>query len=227
MGKKCIPSTGICIENMTLFIMVFGLIVLTYLYYVNVIKLTNKINSKSQIIVVSPFSSPFQSTTLGGISTRNDILNDPYAPPLKNDGYYFERNSSDIRLVPSIAPSISTASISPPVQIPSQVPVNIETRGLNTSYSQVGILTKNTEDNLILPLMGRRHMSGRDKWQYYSMSNTGNLNTKLPISVNGKSCTSEYGCDQLMNGDTVFVEGYKTTFKATIYENNMFSYLPF
>ena len=75
--------------------------------------------------------------------------------------------------------------------------------------------------------MGRRHMSGRDKWQYYSMSNTGSLNTKLPVSVNGKSCTSEYGCDQLMNGDTVFVEGYKTTFKATIYENSMFNYLPF
>jgi ferredoxin-NADP reductase len=74
--------------------------------------------------------------------------------------------------------------------------------------------------------MGRRHMSGRDKWQYYTISNTGNLNTKLPISVNGKSCTSEYGCDQIMNGDSVYVEGYKNTFKATVYENNMFSYIP-
>ena len=217
MGKKCIPGSGICIENMTLFIMTFSMILLTYLYYVHIVKpqyCSNNQNSNPQVIFVSPFSPQFQPITLGGISTRNDILNDPYAPPLKNDGYYMERNSSDIRSVPPISP-------------PAQVPVNIETRGLNASYSQVGILTKNTEDNLILPLMGRRHMSGRDKWQYYSMSNTGNLNTKLPISVNGKSCTSEYGCDQLMNGDTVFVEGYKTTFKATIYENNMFSYLPF
>lgn len=219
MGKKCIPGGGMCIENMTLFIMIFSLIVFTYLYYVHIVKPQYSRNSNTQIIVVSPLSSSsFQPVTLGGISTRNDILNDPYTPPLKNDGYYFDRSSSDIRSVPPI---------SPPVQVPCQVPVNIETRGLNTSYSQVGILTKNTEDNLILPLMGRRHMSGRDKWQYYSMSNTGNLNTKLPVSVNGKSCTSEYGCDQLMNGDTVFVEGYKTTFKATIYENNMFSYLPF
>jgi hypothetical protein len=74
--------------------------------------------------------------------------------------------------------------------------------------------------------MGRRHMSGRDKWQYYTISNSGSLNTKLPISVNGKSCTSEYGCDQILNGDNVFVEGYKETFNATIYENNTFSYLP-
>ena len=36
----------------------------------------------------------------------------------------------------------------------------------------------------------------------------------------------EYGCDQILNGDNVFVEGYKETFNATIYENNTFSYLP-
>ena len=53
----------------------------------------------------------------------------------------------------------------------------------------MGILTSpNQDDKLILPLMGRRHMSGRDKWQYYTISNSGSLNTKLPISVNGKSC---------------------------------------
>jgi hypothetical protein len=80
---------------------------------------------------------------------------------------------------------------------------------------------------MILPLMGRRVMSGRDKWQYYTMSNTGNLNTKLPVSVNGRSCTGEYGCDSIMNGDTIYVEGYNDTFKATIYENNLFNYIPF
>jgi hypothetical protein len=52
------------------------------------------------------------------------------------------------------------------------------------------------------------------------------LNTKLPISVNGKSCTSENGCDEVMNGDVVYVEGYSETFRATIYENNLFRYIP-
>jgi hypothetical protein len=79
---------------------------------------------------------------------------------------------------------------------------------------------------MILPLMGRKHMSGRDKWQFYTISGSGNLNTKLPISVNGKSCTGEYGCDDIYNGDIVYVEGYNDTFKATIYENNQFQYLP-
>ena len=69
-------------------------------------------------------------------------------------------------------------------------------------------------------------MSGRDKWQYYSMSNTGHLNSKLPININGKSCTGEYGCDPIYNGDMVYVEGYNDLFKVTKYENDTLRYLP-
>lgn len=105
------------------------------------------------------------------------------------------------------------------------VPVNIETRGLSQDYTQMGILTRE-KDDLILSLMGRRLVSGLDKWQYYTISNTGNMNTKLPIKVRGKSGSSEYGCDSLMSGDIVYVEGYQDTFKATIYENGTFSYIP-
>jgi hypothetical protein len=105
------------------------------------------------------------------------------------------------------------------------VPVNIESRGPSPSYTQVGILTRGSGGDLILPLMGRRLM--RDKMQYYTISNTGNMNTKLPISKNGKSCTGEYGCDEVYDGDTVFVEGYSDTFRATIYENSRFNYIPY
>jgi len=105
------------------------------------------------------------------------------------------------------------------------IPVNIESRGRPSSYTQIGILTRGSGGDLILPLMGRKLT--RDKMQYYTISNTGNMNTKLPISKNGKSCTGEYGCDEVYDGDTVFVEGYADTFKATIYENSRFNYIPY
>jgi hypothetical protein len=82
---------------------------------------------------------------------------------------------------------------------------------------------------LILPLFGRSLLNGRDKWQYYTMANSGGVafSAKLPISVTGKSCTSEYGCDSISNGDVVYVEGYNDTFRATIYENATMNYIPF
>ena len=193
---------------------------------------------------------------IGGISTRLDVLNDPYIPPVKMDGYIWEKTSGDVRGLPPIISPIEVP-ITPTYNIRSNsssgggyLPVNVETRGIRSDYSQIGILTKSaggpnkfskrkmfsddisddgwegSETRLILPLMGRRSLSGRDKWQYYTMSNTGVVNTKLPIKIRGRNCSSEYGCDEIMDGDMVYVQGYNHGFQATVYENATFSYIP-
>ena len=187
MARKCIPGT-ICLENMTLVLFLLLFIVLAYFYYIFLTKATQQ----PPIMMVSyPQSQPIVNA-----GTPN-IMMDPYAPPLKTDGYN---------------------------QYARGIPVNIETRGLSQEYTQMGILTK---DDKILPLMGRRLITGLDKWQYYTISNTGAINTKLPISVRGRSCSGEYGCDCLMNGDIVFVEGYKESFSVTLYETAKFQYIPY
>jgi len=200
MAKKCIPGV-ICIENMTLFILLLIAGLVVYMIYSQHKSAYSRPESQ-KIVVLQP--------ALSTISTRRtESLNDPYSPPLKEDGYYHPRDSSDVR----------------------GIPVNIETRGSGMTYQQVGILTPvngGGGEGLILPLMGKKGMNGRDKWQYYTMANgMSNISSKLPVSVAGKSCTSEYGCTEIQNGDTVYVEGYKTTFSATIYENGTFSYIPY
>lgn len=127
----------------------------------------------------------------------NDVFNDPYAPP-SNNSY-----------------------------VQGIVPVNIPTQGVPQPYTQIGILTNNDGENTILPLMGRRYTNNSDKWMYYTISNTGNLNTKLPIIVNGRSGTYEYGVNELSNGDEVIVDGYNRKFRATIYQNAQFNYIPY
>jgi len=198
MGKKCVPGL-FCIENMTLFILIVILVLIVYFYHRHFSTLQTPQSEPSKVIIVAPPS-------LGAIATRQDPMNNPYAPPTKSDSLYYPPNFGDIR---------------------GAIPVNIETRGLQTSYQQIGILTRvSGSKDMMLPLMGRRNMAGRDKWQYYTISNTGNFNTKLPVSVNGKSCTSEYGCDNINNGDIVYVEGYNDTFRATVYETSTFQYIP-
>ena len=126
-----------------------------------------------------------------------DVFNDPYAPPMNNS------------------------------YIQNLVPVNIPTQGMPQQYTQVGILTNNDGQNTILPLMGRRYTNGSDKWMYYTISNTGNLNTKLQVVVNGRKGTYEYGVNELNNGDEVMVDGYNRKFRATIYDNSQFNYIPY
>lgn len=182
-------------------------------------------------------------------SSRSDPFNDPYAPPLKNDGMYFPPDSTDSlhsRGIPLIYPNgnnggPSTCNSGACAGVASQrvavgVPINMQTRGYSPDYSQIGILTREREnktedtsfrDNVILPLFGRRVMTGRDKYQYYTMSNTGAVNTKLPVKIRGRNCINEYGCDEVTNNDAVYVDGYNQSFHATVYENSQFSYIPF
>jgi len=205
MAKKCIPGV-ICIENITMIFIMIVFIALGFALYYRLWEDKKQINAKTTNITM-----PIHHALMP-VSDRNDTINDPYAPPLKTHDIYYPRNTIDIRGVPPVP----------------GVPVNIQTRAVNSTYQQVGILTRmgNSGENDILPLMGRRIMSGRDKWQFYTIANNGNLNTKLPVSVNGKSCTGEYGCDDINNSDVVFVEGYNDTFKVTMYENNLFQYIP-
>jgi hypothetical protein len=197
--KTCIPGL-VCIENMTMFLLFVLLITVVYMYYSHIIKpsleKTSATSFSQPIIIAPPANTQVATSTLLPLSSRNEPLENVYSPPLKNEGFV--------------------------------IPININTRGPETNFSQMGILTReNSSDDMILPLMGRRSSTGRDKHQYYTMSNNaGNINTKLPVSLKGKSCTSDLGCDEIFNGDSVYVEGYNDTFRATIYENALYKYIP-
>lgn len=203
---KCLPNM-FCIRNTTIFFIVILSVIGIYFFYSNYLK-----------IVVTPSMSSMPSTPtsasmpplfmMSSRAANSDVLEDPYAPPLRNDSYF--------------------GGIGPNMMMPmaaAGIPINIRTQGppVNTNYRQVGLLTRINGKETMLPLMGRPLQKNRDKWQFYTMSDKNN-SVKLPISFKKKSCTSEYGCDNIYNGDTVYVEGYKDAFQATIYDNTVMEY---
>ena len=211
--KKCPPGV-ICIENVSMFLIIACLFIIVYLMYNSLFN-----NKHTEKIVIK--EQPRENVGVGGgwfsglipsypyNNLPSDPLLNPYAPPLRDERYFIP----SLQFVP-----------------PNAVPINVSTNvgAVDTNYRQMGILTPlngKTKDN-ILPLMGRPLFTNRDKWNYYSTSNQHN-NVKLPVSRNGKSCTNEYGCDRLFNGDTVYLEGINEAYKATIYDNDTIKYLPF
>jgi hypothetical protein len=119
-------------------------------------------------------------------------------------------------------PPIKTLDIRPP----PPMPINVATQGIPSSFSQIGILTGTKNSDSILPLMGRRILRNRDNWEYYTVSDQRNA-IRLPISKNGKSCTSQIGCSELFNGDTVYVQGLNSPYMVTMYENDSIQYIPY
>jgi Family of unknown function (DUF5755) len=208
--KKCPPGV-ICIENVSLFFLTIVVFIAFYLIYVYMMKQPTKNisqqpqnQSQSQKIVIQD-----ERNSGYGFGYGNDVLMNPYVPPLRDEGYF--------------VPPLTTYSR-------PLVPINVSTsvRALDTNYRQVGLLTPvgGGSDDKILPLMGRPLLTNRSMWQYYSMSNQNN-SVKLPIRKGGRSCTNENGCNELMNGENVFVEGYNQAFRVTLYDNDSIRYIPY
>lgn len=117
------------------------------------------------------------------------------------------------------------------------IPINIPSRGPQQSYQQVGILYKenienpdklpgNNNESNILPLFGRPTYSGSNRWNYYTSSDKFQ-NFKLPINIDGRSCTDDTGCNELMNGTMISIPSYNGRFKVEIYQFDKPSYIPY
>lgn len=206
MSKRCPPGV-ICIENITIiFVIVILLSVLLFIHYRNKGS-TNSSNTNGNTNInfrenvnIREQAMPIQMAMQ--MPLIEDVLLNPYDAPLRDD-----------RLMPRMG---------------GFIPINVPTQSVDTNYRQVGILTrvKGHHKDTILPLMGRPLFTNRDKWNFYTMNDSNNA-VKLPITFKGRSCTSEYGCDNLYNGDIVFVEGYNEAFKVTTYDNQVMRYIPF
>lgn len=208
MARKCPPGV-ICVQNV-LFVSMFGILVLLLAF---VVYRSTKQHQTSTYQTSMHYghgmqhnqhvsSGVFPRPSYSFSNVENDVLMNPYTAPARDERI----NTRDIR-----------GNVG--------IPINVKTQGVDADYRQVGILTrKNGGDEMILPLMGRPLLTNRDKWQFYTMNNN---NIKLPVVHKGKSGTDEYGCDNLYNGDTIYVEGLNDAFKVTMYDNAIAKYIPF
>jgi len=230
MTKRCIKGV-LCVENITLLLfIILGLLV--FLFY----KSGSGPNTDGSKQAVQPQMQD-HSPALMALSPKpntfftndsSDVLSNPYTPPLK-----------DNMLLKGMGMSSGAAGAGP------GIPINVATSSaVNTSYRQIGLLTKSSgnssnssnsgnsgnggssSDPVILPLMGKPLFTSRDKWMFYTISDKNN-SMKLPIIIKGRNALSEIGVDNVYTGDTVYVQGYNETFKVTLYENSTPQYIPF
>ena len=219
MKSKCPPGV-FCVENYTLGIL--GLIIVGVLLYLwkgsqgnsstNSTNSTNYMNDLASSInnLVSTINTGSQYTRPDSVWTSGEsVLLNPYMPPERDERPFLGRTGLMERR-----------------SARSGIPINVRTQGVESDYRQVGILTRINGQEMILPLMGRPLIAGRDTWNFYTMSDNNSM-VKLPITFKNKNCSGEYGCDNISNGDTVYVEGYNDAFKVTMYENNTMRYIPY
>ena len=137
--------------------------------------------------------------------------------------YYAGRNQK-VKVDSSIAcpscPSCPKVENSIPIY-----PKELPSYDNNREYQQIGILTSNDEkEPIILPLFSKRANNHRDRWNYYTTTDK-NTMLRLPISHDNMKCDDDIGCNEIYDGNTLYIEMYKgKTFTATIYKKQTLSY---
>ena len=248
MARRCPPGV-FCFENVTL--VIFAVIMVVVGIYAHSYFFGNRGRHgphghhahahahHGPLLIAS--SDPLADSLdfgIGGPSSNQDVLLNPYVPPLRDNSVGATRPVYDIR------GGVETIHYGGMDSYGGGggggggggVRVNVPTRSVDTTYRQVGILTRNggggggvpsstSSQETILPLIGRPLFTNRDKWQFYTLSDKNNA-IKLPVIVNGKSGTNEYGCNNVSTGDMVYVEGYNDAFRVTAYDSASLRYLP-
>jgi hypothetical protein len=102
------------------------------------------------------------------------------------------------------------------------LPVNIPTQGLPESFQSVGIIYVG---ELVLPLYGRRTAGGRDRWNYYTRTDTYNP-VPVPVQFQRRDCMDDVGCSEIMSGEDVKIEALRKEGKTNIYRFDGPKYIP-
>lgn len=202
MGRRpvCIPGL-ICIENVTLFVVVIFLIGFLAYFFLFV---HNYEGNESD----------------GGMAPRERygdkiVVN---VPPQRNALDY-----RDVMLNPYAAPYYDTNYASPTASPFMYGGSNFRQVGILTPR-------EGDSEGRILPLLGRPLTNRSNQWNYYTVADQHN-NVKIPVRVGGgrdcrgrrrggKGGLDEYGVGELNAGDQVFLEGLGKDYKVTMYNSN-------
>ena len=94
-------------------------------------------------------------------------------------------------------------------------PFNIPTQGVAEEYQSMGVVK--TQEGKLLPLFGRRCISSKQRYNYYTRTDSYNP-LPLPIEMQGRDCQDQVGCPELFNGDRVKISTINEDGHVTIYK---------
>ena len=84
---------------------------------------------------------------------------------------------------------------------------------------QMGILVGEGEETL--PLYGKEVRGRRDRYHYYTTTGGENL-YPIPVSIDGRDCVDDIGCQELYGNESVSVTGKTDSFEVKMYRTDDF-----
>jgi hypothetical protein len=215
-GGACPPgvwclNTGLLVFGVLLMAVVLGAL---YFMHYTYQKTATWATKPTVVVVEKPAPATLPTPIL-------QVPTDPRFAPLSPERSYGV--PPDLRGFPS--PPISAGI--------GAVPINFPTRGVPDQFQQIGVLTapggsetSASPTRTILPLFGRKLLTNRDRWNYYTRTDGINP-VQVPIQFKRRNCDDDTGCDEIMEGDSVGVPILGQSYVANVYRYSTPRYIPF
>ena len=207
MARGCPPGV-LCVSNG----LVFGLLGIAILAVI------------ALYFIGPPSQQYIKSSSQSRMPSTMDAALSPPPPPLPPTVVNVMGGGGDDRY--TRAPQPLRDWMAPPEFPPrggiASIPINIPTQGLPESFQSIGMIHV---DGQMLPLYGRRTTGSSDRWNYYTRTDTYNP-IPIPIAHKKRDCMDDVGCNELMTGENVRLEGADKSGKVTLYRYDGPKYYP-
>jgi hypothetical protein len=104
------------------------------------------------------------------------------------------------------------------------MPIFQPTGSYPDKFQQMGIIMSETPGK-ILPLYGRRTGNRSDRYNYYTRTDSFNP-VQIPVRYERRDCMDDVGCQELLGGEKIFIEGLQEQGTVKVYRYDAPRYIP-
>jgi hypothetical protein len=125
----------------------------------------------------------------------------------------------DDRLSPLSAPSRPHETL----DLPEYRPPPIQKYYRPQAPHQVGLLKGETEGDDLRPIYAKPSRTHRDRFFYWTTGGNGHNNYSVPVTLDGRDCTEDLGCQEMYGNESVSVwDNPEAAYKSHIYRTDMY-----
>jgi hypothetical protein len=109
------------------------------------------------------------------------------------------------------------------VDLPEYRPAPIQKYWRPQAPHQVGLLKSEDENGDLRPIYAKPVRGHRDRFHYWSTGGNGHNNYSVPLTMDGRDCTDDIGCQEIYGNESVSVwDNPEIQYKSHVYRHDLF-----
>lgn len=125
----------------------------------------------------------------------------------------------DDRLSPIAQPSRPHETL----DLPEYRPPPIQKYYRPQAPHQVGLLKGENEGDDLRPIYAKPSRTHRDRFHYWTTGGNGHNNYSVPVTLDGRDCTEDVGCQEMYGNESVSVwDNPEVAYKSHVYRTDLF-----